>query len=78
MGGADSGQFRESFGRFLRTIGGLLNTDPIEKQFGKADVYDNSQIISTDNSRIPGSRAKGKGNPRDGANEENELEEKQM
>ena len=59
-------QFRESLAKFLGAIGELSNTDSIEKQVGKAEVYDNAQIISADSSRNPGSRAKEKGNPRDG------------
>ena len=62
---SDDGQFQDSFGKFLRTIGEYLNTDSIEKQFGKADVYDNAPIILTNSSRIPGSRAKGKDNTRE-------------
>ena len=65
MKGPEAEQFQESFAKFIRTIDELPNSDSIAKQFGKADVYDNGRIISGDSFRIPGSRAKCKGNSRD-------------
>ena len=65
MNDSDAEQFHESFAKFIRAIDELPNSDSAEKQFGQADVYDNAQIISN-TTRIPGSRAKGKVNPRDG------------
>ena len=61
----DAEKSHGEFPNYIRTIGEHLNTDGIEKQFGKADVYDGTQVIMN-SSRIPGSRSKGKDNPRDG------------
>ena len=61
---SDDGQFQESFAGSVRTADELPNSDPTKKQFGNADVYDNTQII-LNSTRNPGSRAKGKCNPRD-------------
>ena len=50
---SEDGEFQESFWEFVRTIGVLSNTDPIEIQLGKSDVYDNAQITLANSSRIP-------------------------
>ena len=63
---SDAEKFQESFGKFMRTIDEPLNTGPTGKQFGEADVSDNTRIIATNSYRTPGSRAKGRGNSRDG------------
>ena len=63
-GAGEAGDFRDAFGKFLRTIVEYLNTDTQREQFGKADVYDNAKLNLANNARaIPGSR--GKGNDRD-------------
>ena len=59
------GEFQEKFANYIRTVDEHLNSEPIEKQIGQADVYDGTQVI-LNNYRIPGSRAKGKDNAREG------------
>ena len=62
---SEDGHFHGSLSKFQRTIDEILNSDPVVKQFGKADVYDSARIRFRNSSRVPASRAKGKGTSRD-------------
>ena len=59
MGGAEA--FRDLFGKFLRKVGGFLNTDACGEGggFGKSVVYDNAKMNLANAARaLPGSRGK--------------------
>ena len=43
LGAGGAEEFQDDFGKFVRTIGEYLNTDALGKQFGKSDVYDNTE-----------------------------------
>ena len=53
------------FPEYLRRIDERLNSESVGKHVGQSDVYDSPHVIP-DRSRIPGSRGKGKDNPREG------------
>ena len=54
-----------SFPNFIRAVGGHLDSERIEKQFGHADIYYITQVIMN-SYRIPDSSSKGKDSPREG------------
>ena len=56
---------QEKFAKYLMAVGEHLNSESIGKQFTQSDVYDGTQVI-LNQSRIPGSRGKGKDNDREG------------
>ena len=56
--------FRE-IPKYLKRVDGHLNSESIDRQFGKSDVCDNYIEILNRN-RVPGSRAIGKDNARGG------------
>ena len=51
--------------KYLKRVDGNINSESVYRQFGQSDVYDNSIVIHN-RIRAPGSRARGKGNARDG------------
>ena len=61
----DDGAFREKFPNYPGTTAEHLNSECIEKQLGQSDVYDSTKVI-LNIYRIPGARAKGEYNPREG------------
>ena len=62
---SEGGHFHGSLSKFRRTIYEILNSDPIDKKFGKADVYDSAHIHLRNSSRAPSPRTKGKVTSRD-------------
>ena len=64
-GGSYGDGFQEKFANYISTIDEHFYSKSIKKQYGQADVYDGTQVI-LNNYRIPGSRAKGKDNAREG------------
>ena len=68
MGGLtepDCEVFRINSPKYLRRLDEHLNSESVAKQFGPPDAYDSTAAILSRN-RVPGSRANGNDNAREG------------